>query len=513
MMIALLLGACTGQFDEANKNPYQVSGGSLNQDYNNVGAYFSSMLSSFYGDQVEENLVYESFTRHMATPTPFVGGVNNTTYYIRWNSNWNLCYSSVMSPSHQVIKIAKAGNYSVFESWAKLVRVLSISRLTAIHGPVIYSNYGSSAASILYDKESDLYTRLFSQLDSIETTFSANPTYAGLKNFDKSYGGDVTKWNKLVNSMRLRLAIRISKVAPALAKTQGEKAISDGVILNNSDNFLINLNGNILPLARICNQWDDTRMDAAMESFLVGLKDGRVSKFFAPVTNMALVSDHPDMPYKGIRNGATLTDKSLRVSFSKVNEGFNTVSTRRFLTAAEMYFDLAEASLRGWAGAGVAKTNYENGVKSSFADWGAAGVDGYLADNTSKPLNYKDPVSSPVNDFVSRSTVTVAWDESDSNELKLEKIITQKWIDCFTNTLESWCDQRRTGYPKLPYNYENDSNADWGVIAPNDFIKRMPFVDAERTGNKAAVADATTKLGGADLISTRLWFDTGGSNF
>jgi len=513
MIIALFLGACTSQFEEANKNPYQISGESLTQDFNHIGAYYSSMLSSFYGDQDEDNLTYEAFTRHMATPTPFDGEINNTTYYPRYNSNWGVCYSGVMAPSQQVIKIAKAGNYEVFLSWAKLIRILSVSRLTAIYGPVIYSNYGSSDADILYDKESVLYNTFFSQLDSINTVLKANADYKGLKNFDKCYEGDVTKWIKVVNSMRLRLAIRISKVDPALAKTQGEKAINDGVILINDDNFNINLYGAIFPLARICYLWDDTRMDAAMESFLVGLKDGRISKFFAPVSDMSLVSDHPDWPYKGIRNGAILTDKSLRVGFSKINESFNTVTERRFLTAAEMHFDLAEASLRGWIGAGVAQTNYENGVKASFVDWGANGVDAYLADNTSKPINYKDPVSTPINDFISRSSITVQWNEGDSKELKLEKIITQKWIDCFTNTLESWCDHRRTGYPKLPYNYVNTSNADYGVIAPNDFIKRMPYVTSERTGNPAGVADGTAKLGGQDLVGTRLWFDTGGSNF
>jgi hypothetical protein len=41
----------------------------------------------------------------------------------------------------------------------------------------------------------------------------------------------------------------------------------------------------------------------------------------------------------------------------------------------------------------------------------------------------------------------------------------------------------------------------------------MPFVNAERTGSAAAVADATTKLGGKDESGTRLWWDTGGSNF
>ena len=79
----------------------------------------------------------------------------------------------------------------------------------------------------------------------------------------------------------------------------------------------------------------------------------------------------------------------------------------------------------------------------------------------------------------------------------------------FTNSNEAWVDFRRTGYPKIPNVAKNDSSPDWGVIPADQWIKRMPFVNGERTGNKDGVADATTKLGGPDLISTRLWWDTG----
>ncbi len=54
--------------------------------------------------------------------------------------------------------------------------------------------------------------------------------------------------------------------------------------------------------------------------------------------------------------------------------------------------------------------------------------------------------------------------------------------------------------------------SDWGVIPAGEFIKRMPFINGERDNNKEGVADATTKLGGPDLISTRLWWDTGNAN-
>jgi hypothetical protein len=265
-----------------------------------------------------------------------------------------------------------------------------------------------------------------------------------------------------------------------------------------------------MPVAQICFQWDDTRMGSVMESFLVGLKDNRISKFYSPVTDPALYADHPTVPYKGIRNGAYCEAKADKVPYSKVSNDFNNAQTRRGFTASEVAFLKAEAALRGWAGAGSAKTNYENGVKLSFEDWGAGGVDAYLADATSKPIDYVDPKDAR-NSNKAASTITVAWSDADNNELKLEKILTQKYINTFTNTMEAWVDFRRTGYPKIPNVAKNDSSPDWGVIPAKEWIKRMPFINGERTGNTAGVAAAVATMGagGKDDIATRLWWDTG----
>ena len=171
---------------------------------------FSGLLYNLYGGQIEEDLCQDSWMGYLNTPTPFVGNVNNTTYYIRWNAYWGRVYGSVMSPSKQVIRLAKENDLPLFATWAKLIRVLSISKLTAIHGPVIYTNYGSTANSILYDKESDLYNLFFAQLDSIQTDFAANKDYKGFAKFDGSYSGNIGSWMKVVNSLRLRLAMRLS---------------------------------------------------------------------------------------------------------------------------------------------------------------------------------------------------------------------------------------------------------------------------------------------------------------
>jgi hypothetical protein len=515
-IIALTLGlfACTDNFEEANRDQFLISDEELDQDFNRLGSPFQSLLSNLFGHQIEEDLVHDNFVRHLGTPTPFVGGVNNTTYYIRWNTYWDRIYNSVMSPAEQVMSQADEGGYEVFSAWAKLLQVYAISKLTAYHGPVIYTNYGVFGQANIYDSEPELYNALFADLDEVLNVFTSNKDYAGLKKFDASYDGDMEQWIKFINSLRLRLAIRIVKADPTLAQAEGEKALkhADGLIASNGDNFLVSLYGSKLPMNVICFEWGDTRMGAAMESFLVGLKDNRVLSFFEPASDNTLYPDHSDWPYKGIHSGAFLEAKDQRLTYSTVNESFKAVTTRRSFTYSEVCHLKAEAALRGWENAGDAKTNYEEGVIASFADWGAGGVDAYLADATSTPLDYVDPKDSR-NNWTSRSTITVAWNDADSDELKLEKIMTQKWINNFTNANEAWVDHRRTGYPKLPFNTKNDSNADWGVIAADDFLRRMPFINNERENNQEGVADATEKLGGPDEIGTRLWWDTGGANF
>ena len=64
--------------------------------------------------------------------------------YIRWNAYWDRIYDNVMAPSKKVIANAKKYNLPRFAAWAKLIRIMAVSKLTAIHGPVIYSNYGKT---------------------------------------------------------------------------------------------------------------------------------------------------------------------------------------------------------------------------------------------------------------------------------------------------------------------------------------------------------------------------------
>ncbi|WP_312697359.1 SusD/RagB family nutrient-binding outer membrane lipoprotein [Sphingobacterium mizutaii] len=102
------------------------------------------------------------------------------------------------------------------------------------------------------------------------------------------------------------------------------------------------------------------------------------------------------------------------------------------------------------------------------------------------------------------STITIAWNEGDSRDRKLERIITQKWISMFPDGDEAWAEYRRSGYPILfpvVVNYSNNT------IPSVPGIRRMPYPEREYNSNSAAVNEAVKMLGGPDNGGTRLWWD------
>ena len=101
-----------------------------------------------------------------------VGLTTLLTYLPGIIHTWNNMYNKVMAPARQVIQIAEADGEDMFVQWAKLIQVTAMSRVTAIHGPLIYSNYGTQG-DVQYDSEQELYNNLFSDLDAIVSTFSA----------------------------------------------------------------------------------------------------------------------------------------------------------------------------------------------------------------------------------------------------------------------------------------------------------------------------------------------------
>ena len=139
-------------------------------------------------------------------------------------------------------------------------------------------------------------------------------------------------------------------------------------------------------------------------------------------------------------------------------------------------------------------------MKLSFDQWGASGADAYLADATSTEANYQDANGGYGHDESAVSTITIKWDDSASDEVKLERLITQKWIALFPEGQEGWNEIRRTGYPKVfPV---AQSTGSYNIRVPN----RIPFDNDETINNAANYVKAVELLGGADDYATKMWW-------
>ncbi len=246
-------------------------------------------------------------------------------------------------------------------------------------------------------------------------------------------------------------------------------------------------------------------MNASIGSYMNGYKDPRLPVYFMPDTDPGHTTE-----FTGIHIGCVIPPKPFYSGFSKYNyvNTFTQTAPEVIMCPSEAWFLKAEAAVRNWKGAGDAQTDYEQGITVSFQQYGVA-AGNYITDAVSKPADYVDYLNAADNS-PALSTVTIAWDPAASSELKLEKIITQKWLAMFPEGQEAWTEFRRTGYPKL---FPVVTNSSGGTIDTKIQVRRLAYPLSEGTLNPVGVAGGIKLLGGPDNGGTRLWWDVDKANF
>ena len=508
--LLLLAGACTKNFEQYNANPYGVTNEEMLRDGYALRAALNGMASAVISTDVNttqftECLLGGPMGGYLADSNQ---GFRNTISNFNPTDNW----TNVLLSSDRIIPTFFA-NYGdvrnltedpVVLAIADVIKVAVLHRVADTYGPIPYSQIGvGGKIQVPYDSQEQAYKNMLADLDRSINVLTANRGTTINASADIIYGGQVEKWAKFANSLKLRLAMRMVYADPATAKKAAEEVAADevGAFASNDDNALYdNFNANAknpFYVVQVEYNGGDSMAAADIITYMNGYNDPRRAAYFNK-------SQFDGFDYVGLRHGIVMPANDVMHRYSAINISMDSPFT--WMNAAEVAFLKAEAvAVFGFDMGGSAKEFYEQGVRLSFAQWGVAGADAYLADATSKPAAYVDPIGSNSYDG-SLSEMTIAWEENASTARKQEKILIQKWIANWLLGNESWCDIRRTGYPHiLPATAEgNKSN---GLVDSAFGARRMKYPSDEYVNNGANLAQAVTLLGGADEMATRTWFD------
>lgn len=263
----VLMPSCTSRFEEMNTRPDGVTDEELMQDNNYIGMHFPTIQKSIYWNksgigwefQLIQSLTSDVWSGYIASPTDFKGGINTQTYAVThdWSDfAWNFAYLDVMPNQLKVReKCEEIGKeyYGHFNAINSILRVMAMHRICDEYGPLIYTHFGESKMGGTYDSAQKAYRAFFKELAEASATleeFIDEKGHASFAKFDMSpYHGNLVQWQRLANSLRLRLAMRIVKYDPKLAREEAEAAMNaPGGLMQEQDIFKIEGYGWLHPL-------------------------------------------------------------------------------------------------------------------------------------------------------------------------------------------------------------------------------------------------------------------------
>ncbi|MHA4738508.1 SusD/RagB family nutrient-binding outer membrane lipoprotein [Dyadobacter sp. MSC1_007] len=465
----LLLTACVDSLDDYNvdtKRPSVVPPVTL----------FSNALKGLADTLTSPNVNvnnYRLYVQQWSTTTYLDEPRYNVTARAIPQNFWQGIYKGVISDLNEAKKLVNADAFLTQET--KDVQLAQIEVVEVMAWAVLVNTYGNLPYTEAmnpenplpkYDDAKTIYDAILGRLDAALPKLEAKGTPFGAG--DLLYKGDMAKWVKFGNSLKLKLAMIIADSDAAKAKKMVAEA-APKVFTSNADKAAfpyISTPPNNNVISKDLNPLYSSRQDFVAAETIINpmneLNDPRRGQFFTTV----------DGKFVGGKYGFLNT----YANFSHVSEKIIAPTLEGLLLDySEVEFLLAEATERGFI-TGSAADHYNKGVTASITYWGADAADAakYLA----QPK-------------VAYATATGNWKE---------KIGFQKWLALYNRGWEAWVEWRRLDFPKLLP--PTGGNAPAGLAIPS----RMIYPIVEQTLNGANREAAAGAIGG-DLVTTKLWWD------
>lgn len=474
-LIALASG-CTKDFDEINTNPNSPTAV-------NSGLLLPQIQRDMMNALMNETWGIGNIVIQHTAKNQFV----NEDRYL-WgelNSIWNNVYDN-----NRDIKIilqqSEANGENNYKAVALIMKSWMFSLATDAYGDVPYSEALSAKEGQnypKYDEQESIYNGILSDLKTASDLLgTSTEAVAG----DVIFKGNLSKWKKLANSLRIRALMRISRKRDVGADLRAivENTANYPIFESIADNAVYTYASaapDQFPLhsSRI-GSFNEFRASKTLLDTLQTLNDPRMPIFFRPTPNTESAADPI---FAGIPNGLNDVDAlqynggpqfQSRIGTIYYEQAISTsglsIAKGVIMNFAELQFLLAEATEKGLI-SGDAKAYYEQGVNASFEFYG---------------------LTTPA-DYMTRLETTYAG----SQQEKLSKIGFQKWISLYFQGLEAWFDWRRTGIPALVPGISNQNND----MIPVRF--RYPIIEQALNADsrKAAVVRQ-----GPDDLNSKMWY-------
>ena len=404
------------------------------------------------------------------------------------SAQWDHDYPNTIKNIVDLVnRTAEDPNRINFNAAGRIAKVFIFHRLTDLYGDIPYFQAGKGFIEDTYFPEYDtqeaIYNDFFSELDAAISAFveSAVPL-----NGDVWLGNDIERWKRFANSLRLRLAMRLVKVDPALAEAEVRKAISGGVFTSTAESAMIEhttieTNGN----SDVMNADDAFRMSNTLVDYLKAQNDPRL-----PVWGMTYDDDgnpQPDVStWEGLPNGTDGNSPESDRYSEFVRHNRSTIkdptSPMLHLMYSEVQFRLAEAALRGWGAPESAATHFSEGLRAAMEQ-----VNLYPGANIDVAT---------IDELVAANPL-----KEGSMEESLEHIHTELWASLYLNAIEAFANWRVTGYPVLtPVDHEIGTTG--GTIP-----RRLYYPSSEAGLNPNYQIAVDRQFGGQDNLTGRVWWD------
>ena len=545
MACALFFASCSDEYME-NMNTDPSKAATIDPN-----AQLTTAQLQTYGD-LSMMEIYRNY--HYAFTQQLMGCWNTTNYGGRhtldnnemsriWTSFYTQSLKNIIDAQYRTAEDAEKVNIN---SVLRIYRVYLMSIITDTYGDAPFSEAGlgflEGKFNPKYDKQEDIYNAFFLELE--DAVNKIDPTKDKVTG-DLIYAGDVTKWQQLANSLRLRFAMRISNVNPTKAQTEFENALAanGGVITDASSDALIkymtiafsfgqeaysDYRGNSLSqllfgndpannpsylcstfFNQLYNSGDprtfkisrcyyDGLMSATSPDNRVDITQEMIEKGidFSPRDPGAYSWEPWPTGYdSGICAELAVNNPSVTVTMARevepklANNFLKSDNPGVVMTSAEVKFLMAEATVKKWnVGSVSAEDLYKQGVRAAMD---------FLTDNYGCTATTDAEFDAFIQD-------KGAFGHTDNQ--KLEAINTQAWILHFTNPAECWANVRRSGYPKLK------SSAEYGfgqyLTGGTEIPVRLCYPVLESSYNKKSYNEAIERMGGTDNWHCLLWWDT-----